>query len=59
MQLLFQSAVEVPLADRIVGFVGAQIGANHVSTGLPTRYVLPLAYMLAQIIYLLNKLGLC
>ena len=30
--LLFQSAVEVPLADRVVGFVGAQIGANHVST---------------------------
>ena len=30
--LLFQSAVEVPLGKNISGFVGAQIGANHVST---------------------------
>lgn len=29
---LFQSAVEVPLGNRVNGYVGAQIGANYVKT---------------------------
>lgn len=29
---LFQSAIEVSLANRVNGYVGAQVGANHVKT---------------------------